>query len=984
MSKESANNHPNFLPTLNELEIENDFVRRHIGPGPSQIQRMLGVLGINSLDELIDQTVPPKIRFNQRLDLPTPEGENETISYIRRMRERNIVMTSMIGMGYHATVLPGVIRRNILEDPGWYTAYTPYQAEVSQGRLQALLIFQEMVADLTGMELANASLLDEATAAAEAMTMAKRIAKVKSWKFLVSDDCHPQTIAVVQTRAKSLGYEVVVGDIEDLVESQNNYFGVLLQYPASSGRIFDIAKVVNNAHSVKAIVTVATDLLALCLLKPPGEFGADIVVGNSQRFGVPMAYGGPHAAFLATRLQFRRTIPGRLIGVSVDSRGKPALRMALQTREQHIRRDKATSNICTAQVLLAVVAGMYSVYHGPDGLKAIAAKVHRFMQIAAEGIRRLGYETVHDSYFDTVTISAHGQARRIAARAREIRINLRVVNADQIGISFDETTKRVHLERLWSIFDTRANSRFTIDEIDAEIEHSIPQELKRTSEFMTHPIFSQYQSETLMLRFIRQLGQKDIALNRSMIPLGSCTMKLNSTTEMTPVTFHKFSAIHPFAPLDQTQGYHQLVEELESMLCEITGFSAISFQPNAGSQGEYTGLLVIRRYLEEQRQGHRNICLIPQSAHGTNPASAALAGMRIVVVKCDDHGNVNVSDLAEKLKKYSGEVAALMITYPSTHGVFEEAIVDICDMVHKHGAQVYLDGANMNAMVGIARPADIGADVAHLNLHKTFCIPHGGGGPGVGPIGVKPHLAPYLPDHVVVEGVNPYAGHKPTVGTVSAAPWGSAGILPISWAYISMMGANGLKFATQIAILNANYMATKLDPHFPILYKGRNNRVAHECIVDLRQIKKSTGITVEDIAKRLIDFGFHAPTVSFPVADTMMIEPTESEAMREIDRFCDALIAIRQEIDDIESGKLAPDNNPLKNAPHTHDLLVQDEWDLPYSRQQAFFPLEWVWHDKYWPAVGRIDNVLGDRELVCSCPPISAWTDDGADQYEAT
>ncbi len=983
MSNKSTENQVTELPTLNKLEVENDFVRRHIGPGPSQIKHMLGVLGLDSLEELIDQTVSPQIRFNGTLDLPKPEGENETISYIRRMRERNLVMTSMIGMGYHATVLPGVIRRNILEDPGWYTAYTPYQAEVSQGRLQALLIFQEMVTDLTGMELANASLLDEATAAAEAMSMAKRIAKIKSWKFLVSEDCHPQTVAVVQTRANSLGFEIVVGDIEELVEQEQNYFGILLQYPASSGRIFDITKVVKRAHSVKAIVTVATDLLSLCLLKPPGEFGADIVVGSSQRFGVPMSYGGPHAAFLSTRHQYRRTIPGRLIGVSVDAQGRTALRMALQTREQHIRRDKATSNICTSQVLLAVVAGMYAVYHGPDGLTAIASKVHRFAQIAAEGIRRLGYETIHDAFFDTLTISAHGQARRIAARAREIRINLRVVNADQLGIAFDETTKRVHLERLWSIFDTRANSKFTIDEIDAAVEYSIPEAIKRTSSFLTHPSFSLYQSETLMLRFIRQLGQKDISLNRSMIPLGSCTMKLNSTTEMTPVTFHKFSAIHPFAPLDQTQGYHQLVEELETMLCEITGFSAFSFQPNAGSQGEYTGLLCIKRYLEKKKQGHRNICLIPQSAHGTNPASAALAGMRVVVVRCDDQGNVDVSDLKAKLERFSDEVAALMITYPSTHGVFEEAIVDICDMVHEHGAQVYIDGANMNAMVGIARPADIGGDVAHLNLHKTFCIPHGGGGPGVGPIGVKAHLAPYLPDHVVVEGVNPYAGHERTVGTVAAAPWGSAGILPISWAYISMMGAQGLRFATQVAILSANYIAQKLDPHFPILYKGRNDRVAHECIVDLRHIKKSTGITVEDVAKRLVDFGFHAPTVSFPVVDTMMIEPTESEAMREIDRFCEALITIRKEIADVESGKLDAKNNPLKNAPHTFDLLVQDDWDLPYSRQQAFFPLEWVWHDKYWPPIGRIDNVYGDRQLVCSCPPISSWMEDDKQQSQA-
>ncbi len=965
----------NIPQSLSELESVNDFVRRHIGPGSVQVQQMLDELGIDSLKTLIEQTVPKNLLTSEPLNLEVPVGENETISYIRRMRERNQVFTSMIGMGYHATILPGVIRRNIFEDPGWYTAYTPYQAEISQGRLEALLVFQEMLIDLTGMELANASLLDEGTAAAEAMAMAKRVSKAKSNKFLVSDDCHPQTIAVVKTRAGTLGFDVVVGDLENLADEEDEYFGILIQYPGSSGRLSDIGPMVESAHVRKAIVTVATDPLSLCLIKPPGEFGADIVVGNSQRFGVPMAYGGPHAAFLATRHQYRRTIPGRLIGVSVDSRGKPALRMALQTREQHIRRDKATSNICTAQVLLAIVAAFYVMYHGPQGLRDIAARVNRYAQITAEGLRRLGYSIVHDAYFDTLTVNAHGQARRIAARAREIRINLRVVDADHLGIALDETTKRVHLERLWSIFDTNANSKISIDEIDAEVSGCIPNDLSRTSAYLTHPTFSLYQSETLMLRYIRQLGQKDIALNRSMIPLGSCTMKLNSTTEMTPVTFHKFSAIHPFAPLDQTQGYHQLVEELETMLCEITGFDAISFQPNAGSQGEYAGLLCIKRYLEVSGQGHRNICLIPESAHGTNPASAALAGLRVVVVKCDDTGNVDVDDLKAKLEKHADEVAALMITYPSTHGVFEEAVVDICDLMHQFGAQVYLDGANMNAMVGICKPAEIGADVCHLNLHKTFCIPHGGGGPGMGPIGVKAHLAPFLPHHEVVEGVNPYAGKEPTIGTIASAPWGSAGILPISWAYISLMGADGLRYATEIAILNANYMAKKLEPYYPILYKGRNGRVAHECIVDMREIRRTSGVTVEDVAKRLMDYGFHAPTISFPVADTMMIEPTESEAKREIDRFCDALVAIRQEIADIESGKFDPDNNPLKNAPHTFDKLISDEWNLPYSREQAFFPLDWVWQDKYWPPVGRIDNVYGDRHVVCSCPPMSEWMD---------
>ncbi len=964
--------------TLAQLESHNDFVRRHIGPGTLQVEQMLEVLGVESVDELIKQTIPAKLMSSRRFDLPTPLGEHETIGYIRRMRERNQVFTSMIGMGYYPTVLPGVIRRNVFEDPGWYTAYTPYQAEVSQGRLEALLLFQHMVADLTGMEISNASLLDEATAAAEAMTMAKRVSKSKSNTFVVSSDCHPQTVDVVRTRGDSLGFEIIVGDIEALAGDHEEYFGILLQYPCSSGRIFDLTDVVKQAHQRKAIVTAATDLLALCMLKPPGEFDVDICVGSSQRFGVPMAYGGPHAGFLAARDAYKRTLPGRLIGVSVDTKGKPALRMTLQTREQHIRRDKATSNICTAQVLLAVVSAFYAVYHGPAGLKAIAAKVHRFTQIVAHGLRQLGYTVVHDAYFDTLTVNAHGQARRIAARALEARINLRIVDADHLGLSFDETTKRVHLERLWAVFDTHANSKISIDEIDQQVSESIPSALVRTSEFLHHPVFSRYQSETLMLRYIRHLGQKDINLNRSMIPLGSCTMKLNSTTEMTPVTFHKFSAIHPFAPLDQTQGYHQLIEELETMLCEITGFDAISFQPNAGSQGEYAGLLCIKRYHEQRGQGHRDVCLIPESAHGTNPASAALAGLRVIVVSCDDQGNVDVDDLEAKLAQFSDQVAALMITYPSTHGVFEDRIMDICALVHDHGAQVYLDGANMNALVGLCRPAEFGADVAHLNLHKTFCIPHGGGGPGMGPIGVQRHLAPFLPRHSVVHGVNPYAGTESTIGSVSAAPWGSAGILPISWAYIYGMGAAGLRAATEIAILNANYIATKLEQHYPILYKGQNGRVAHECIVDFRQIRANSGVLVEDVAKRLIDFGFHAPTISFPVPDTMMIEPTESEAMREIDRFCEAMATIREEIAQIEQGASDPENNPLKNAPHTYDMLIDDKWELPYSKRQAFFPLDWVWKDKYWPPVGRVDNVYGDRNVSCACPPMSVWRNDPA------
>ena len=961
--------------TLSELEAYNDFVRRHLGPGKPHIRHMLDTLGLESLDELIEQTVPENLRLTEALDLRIPVGEHETISYIRKMRERNQVFTSMIGMGYYPTVLPGVIRRCVLENPGWYTAYTPYQAEVSQGRLEALLVFQQMVMDMTGMELANASLLDEATAAAEAMTMAKRISKVKSAKFLVSDECHPQTIAVIETRGRSLGYELLIGDIEHLVDQETGYFGIIVQYPTTTGHIGELRHLVDIAHEAGAIVTVATDLMALCLLEPPGEFDADIVVGSSQRFGVPMAFGGPHAAFLACRKRYQRTIPGRLIGVSIDSRGKPALRMTLQTREQHIRRDKATSNICTAQVLLAVVAGFYAVYHGPKGLQIIAQKIHHLTEIAGEGLRRLGYELRHDAYFDTLCVVAPGQVRRIAARARESLINLRVINANHLGISLSELTRRDHLEKLWTVFDSQALSKLSIDDISSSISECIPENLRRTTSYLTHPTFNRYQSETLMLRYIRELGDKDIALNRSMIPLGSCTMKLNSTTEMTPVTFHKFSAIHPFAPQDQTQGYHQLIEELETMLCEITGFDAISFQPNAGSQGEYTGLLCIRKYLQHIGQGNRNVCVIPESAHGTNPASAALAGLKVVVVKCDNTGNVDFENLKFKLEANRNHVAAFMVTYPSTHGVFEENITDVCDLIHEHGAQVYLDGANMNAMVGVCKPALFGADVAHLNLHKTFCIPHGGGGPGVGPIGVKKHLAQFLPDHCVVEGVNPYVGNEPTVGSVSAAPWGSAGILPISWAYISMMGAQGLKLATEIAILNANYMAAKLNPYYPILYKGKKGRVAHEGIIDFRQIKKETGVTVEDVAKRLVDFGFHAPTISFPVADTMMFEPTESEAMREIDRFCDAMIKIREEIQAIEVGQSDRLNNPLKNAPHTYDMLINDTWDLPYSKQQAFFPLDWLWENKYWPPVGRIDNVHGDRNIVCSCPPMSAWED---------
>ncbi len=963
--------------SLQELEMQGDFIRRHIGPGDQQVAEMLKVLGMGSIDELIDRTVPRSIRSDTPLDFDRPMSERSAITYLRRMRGRNRVFVSMIGMGYSGTVLPGVIRRNVLENPGWYTAYTPYQAEVSQGRLEALLNFQQVIIDLTGMQLANASLLDEGTAAAEAMAMAKRVSKSQANAFFVSDDCHPQTIAVVQTRADSLGLNIVIGT-PNAELPMSDYFGVLLQYPGSSGRIEDIAPIIEAAHQKAAVVTVATDLLSLALLKPPGEMGADIVVGSAQRFGVPMGYGGPHAAFFATRDAFKRSIPGRIIGVSTDAEGNPALRMALQTREQHIRREKATSNICTAQVLLAIVAGFYAVYHGPDGLRTIAGKVHRLTAITAEGLRRLGYEIVHDEFFDTIKVYVRGQAARIAARARESQINLRVIDADHLGVSLDETTRRYNIEALWTVFDTRALQKLSIYAIDSECEEIIPPALRRSTEFMTHPVFEMYHSETLMLRYLRSLASKDIALDRSMIPLGSCTMKLNSTTEMLPVTFRQFSAMHPFAPLDQAQGYQQLFEELEAMLCEITGFDAVSLQPNAGSQGEYAGLLCIRRYHQTRGEGGRNICLIPSSAHGTNPASAHMAGLNVMIVGCDDHGNVDVDDLRAKATQHAGRLAALMITYPSTHGVFEESIREICDIVHEFGGQVYMDGANLNALVGICRPGHIGADVSHINLHKTFCIPHGGGGPGMGPIGVLSHLAPFLPDHPVIDGVNPAAGDNPTIGTIASAPWGSAGILPISWTYIATMGAAGLRRATEIAILNANYIARRLDPHYPVVYTGKGGLVGHECIVDLRPIKQSCGITVDDVAKRLIDYGFHAPTMSFPVADTFMIEPTESEAKREIDRFCDAMISIRAEIAEIESGNADPENNLLRNAPHTYHLLLEDDWQRPYSKQQTYFPLHAQHDEKYWPPVARIDNVHGDRHLICTCPPLSAYTDDAA------
>ncbi len=956
--------------SLKDFEMRGEFIRRHIGPDRHQIAAMLAELGLADLEDIINRAVPPDIITGEPLALTETISERAVIAHLAGMRERNRVLVSMIGMGYHGTLMPEVIKRNVLENPGWYTAYTPYQAEISQGRLEALLNFQQMVIDLTGMDIANASMLDEATAAAEAMAMAKRVGKSKSARFLVDADCHPQTIAVVRTRARWFGFEVVVGDPAVLVD-EGEYFGVLLQYPGSSGEVRDPAGIIAAAHGQGAIVTVASDPLALVLLRAPGDMDADIVVGSAQRFGVPMGYGGPHAAFFATRQAFVRAMPGRVIGVSRDRDGEPALRMALQTREQHIRREKATSNICTSQVLLAVIAGFYAVYHGPKGLRLIASRVHRLAQICALALQRLGLEVLTGSYFDTITVRVPHRARHYAARAREAGINLRVVDADHLGISFDETISRPVLRDLLGVFARDAEDLLKIPELDAAVSECLPAALLREDPILQHPVFEHYHSETEMMRYMRRLARRDIALDRAMIPLGSCTMKLNAAVELQALSTREFADLHPFCPIDQAQGYQQLFEELETMLCDLTGFDAFSLQPNAGSQGEYAGLLVIRRWHEVRGEGHRDICLIPASAHGTNPASAVMAGMQVVVVACDEAGNVDLADLRARAAEHAGRLAALMITYPSTHGVFESAIRDICAIVHGHGGQVYMDGANMNALVGICRPTEIGADVMHLNLHKTFAIPHGGGGPGMGPIGVKAHLAPYLPDHPVVGGVNPAAGPEGTVGTISAAPWGSASILTISWAYIAMMGAQGLRRATLAAILAANYIARRLREHYPVLYTGRNGMVAHECIIDLRAIKAATGVSVDDIAKRLIDYGFHAPTMSFPVPDTMMIEPTESENKRELDRFCDAMIAIRAEIAAIEQGLADRGNNLLGNAPHTHRLLIADDWDRPYTKAQAFFPAGVLDDDKYWPPIARIDNPWGDKHLFCACPPVA-------------
>ena len=954
---------------LSDLEQTADFQRRHIGPGEAEIAAMLDTLDLSSLDDLIDRTVPASIR-DEGPALAGGRTEAQALADVRALALRNTVFKSMIGMGYHDCYTPPVILRNVLENPGWYTAYTPYQPEISQGRFEALLNFQQMVIDLTGLDIANASLLDEGTAAAEAMTLMKRVGKNENDTLFVAADCHPQTIAVVETRANALGIKVQVGAPERDLDPAR-VFGVLLQYPATDGTVADHSALTQRVHGAGALVTVAADPLALVLLAPPGEWGADVVVGSAQRFGVPMGFGGPHAAFLATRDAYKRSVPGRIVGVSIDAEGRPAMRLALQTREQHIRREKATSNICTAQVLLAVMASLYAVYHGPDGLATIAGRVHRLTQILAAGLGRLGLDVETKVFFDTLTVAAGDDAQAIHERARAERINLRPMERGRLGVSLDETTTRDDVETLWRVFSGKQESGLSLDDLDGGVDDIIPAGLRRDTPILTHPVFNSYHSETEMLRYLARLEEKDIALNRSMIPLGSCTMKLNATTEMIPVTWPEFANIHPFAPIDQAAGYVALIKELEEMLCALTGFSAVSLQPNAGSQGEYAGLLTIRKHHEAQGEGHRDICLIPSSAHGTNPASAMMASFKVVLVECDDQGNVDVADLEAKAALHAADLAALMVTYPSTHGVFETAIRDICKVVHDHGGQVYMDGANLNALLGVCRPGEIGPDVAHMNLHKTFCIPHGGGGPGVGPIGVVAHLAPYLPNHPLVAEAGPESG----IGAISAAPWGSAGILPISWVYIALMGGDGLKKATQVAILNANYVAKRLEKHYPVLYTGEHGMVAHECIIDTRPLKDNAGVTVDDIAKRLMDYGFHAPTMSWPVAGTLMIEPTESESKAELDRFCDAMIAIAGETARIEAGEWPADDNPLHNAPHTAEVLMAEEWSHPYSRETAAYPVGGLRDAKYWPPVARIDNAHGDRHLVCTCPSLDDYRD---------
>lgn len=950
---------------LQSLSTQNEFVARHNGPNKSDQQKMLEAINAVSLNSLIDETVPAQIRLEQPMSLAEAKSEADMLAAMRKFADQNQVKRTFIGQGYYNTFTPNVILRNVMENPGWYTAYTPYQPEISQGRLEALLNYQQMVMDLTGMEIANASLLDEATAAAEAMTLCKRAGKSKSNVFFVAEDVHPQTIEVVKTRAKFIGFEVLVGSLESLPEQ--DVFGALVQYPGTTGEVRDLTDIIAKAQANKTLVTVATDLLASALLKPAGEMGADVAIGSAQRFGVPMGYGGPHAAFMATRDKHKRTMPGRVIGVSIDTNGNQALRMAMQTREQHIRREKATSNICTAQALLANMASFYAVYHGAEGLRTIARRTHHMTAILAAGLTKGGFELAHNSFFDTITINTGAQTEDLYAKALAADINLRKLGT-QLGVSFDETTTVADVEALFAVFGVKEEVAALSTEIAGNEFAAIPEALRRTTEYLTHPVFNTHHSETQMMRYLKQLENKDFSLTHGMIPLGSCTMKLNAAAEMIPVTWPEFGSIHPFAPVEQAAGYAALAKDLKEKLCEITGYDAFSLQPNSGASGEYAGLIAIQRYHESRGEGHRNVCLIPSSAHGTNPATASMVSMKVVVIKCDEEGNIDVTDLAAKIEKHKDNLSSIMITYPSTHGVYEEQVKEVCEMVHAAGGQVYLDGANMNAQVGLTMPGFIGSDVSHLNLHKTFCIPHGGGGPGMGPIGVKSHLAPFLPGHIEngADGEN---------FAVSAADMGSASILPISWAYIAMMGEAGLTDATKVAILNANYVMEQLRPHYPVLYRGSNGRVAHECIIDIRPLKEETGISEEDIAKRLMDYGFHAPTMSFPVAGTLMVEPTESEDLEELDRFCDAMIAIREEMTKVKNGEWPLDNNPLVNAPHTQVDLAKEEWDRPYSRELGCFPSKATKSWKYWPTVNRVDNVYGDRNLICSCPSIDNYED---------
>ncbi|MDL1991353.1 aminomethyl-transferring glycine dehydrogenase [Vibrio parahaemolyticus] len=950
---------------LQSLSTQNEFVGRHNGPKLSDQQKMLEAINAVSLDALISETVPANIRLEQPMTLAEAKSEADMLAAMKQFAKQNQVKRTFIGQGYYNTFTPNVILRNVLENPGWYTAYTPYQPEISQGRLESLLNFQQMVIDLTGMEIANASLLDEATAAAEAMTLCKRAGKSKSNVFFVADDVHPQTIEVVKTRAKFIGFEVLVGSLESLPEQ--DVFGALVQYPSTTGEVRDLTDIIAKAQANKTLVTVATDLLASTLLKPAGEMGADVAIGSAQRFGVPMGYGGPHAAFMATRDKHKRTMPGRVIGVSIDAKGNQALRMAMQTREQHIRREKATSNICTAQALLANMASFYAVYHGAEGLRTIARRTHHMTAILAAGLTKGGFELAHNSFFDTITINTGEKTQDLYTKALAADINLRVLPG-KLGISLDETTTVADVEALFAVFGVKEDVAALSTEIAGNEFAAIPEALRRTSEYLTHPVFNTYHSETQMMRYLKQLENKDFSLTHGMIPLGSCTMKLNAAAEMIPITWPEFGSIHPFAPAEQAAGYAALAKDLKEKLCEITGYDAFSLQPNSGASGEYAGLIAIQRYHESRGEGHRNVCLIPSSAHGTNPATASMVSMKVVVVKCDDEGNIDIDDLAAKIEKHKDNLSSIMITYPSTHGVYEEKVKEVCEMVHAAGGQVYLDGANMNAQVGLTSPGFIGSDVSHLNLHKTFCIPHGGGGPGMGPIGVKSHLAPFLPGHIEngVEGED---------FAVSAADFGSASILPISWAYIAMMGEAGLSNATKVAILNANYVMERLRPHYPVLYRGKNGRVAHECIIDIRPLKEETGISEEDIAKRLMDYGFHAPTMSFPVAGTLMVEPTESEDLAELNRFCDAMISIREEMTKVKNGEWPLENNPLVNAPHTQVDLAKDEWDRPYSRELGCFPSKATKSWKYWPTVNRVDNVYGDRNLICSCPSIDNYED---------